>query len=124
MSRRSRILLGVFIAAVILGLATPVVSMTMLTIFYVPDALVGSLWLLAAIAMVLFCCSLMLERGKVRGLLWCGMAVTVIAGSVWIALMWQQVRQNGLLGWTCLGAALSPFSLAIMLIGILVQLRI
>src|SRR5688500_8729489 len=99
MSRMTRFWLIVFIAMVLMGLAFPLVNAFFVVSFYIPDLLVGSLWLVAGMSLLSLGCSAIIDRGKLRVPMFFGLALTWLAAFSWLTLIWARLGDEQIVSW-------------------------
>jgi hypothetical protein len=124
MSRRTRIWLIVFISAVVLGLGFPIVNAFFFIGVFVPDLMLGSLWVFAGLSMLSLGFSILIDRGKLRPMMWCGIIATWLASIGWLTMIWSELSESQVMLWVWWSVMLNGQAIAILLIGILGQLRI
>lgn len=114
----------VFIGLVLLGLAFPLVNAFFFIGFFVPDALLGSIWLIAGMALLSLACSAIIDRGKLRVLMMLALGATWLSALGWLTLIWADLEVSSLLGWIRWSTIFNCMAVAAVLIGILAQLRL
>jgi hypothetical protein len=85
--------------------------------------MLGSVWLIVALSMFSVGFSMIIDRGKMRSLMWCGMIATWLAFIGWLTMIWSGSGDYppGLVWWCVL---FNGMAATMLVIGILAQLRL
>ena len=68
--------------------------------------------------------AMIIDRGKMRTMMWCGMIATWLATVGWLAMIWSQFSENQIIAWLWWSVMLNGAAISILLVGIVAQLRL